>query len=305
LTNEEARHFLTGPVMSLRTPFDADGEIDFDGVRRIIDVSLDGGSRTIMLTAGDSHYNCLSDDEISELTRVSCEHTAGRAMVIAADRYHSTARAIEFAMLCRGYGADMFMALPPDWGASCTPKTLARHYAAVAEVMPVMLVTNIFIPRGAKFGLETIERSLDSSPNIVAIKDDMCGVFAQDMCARFSDRVAIIAGGMKRNHMDMWPYGCDGYLSTLVMFNAAVSQAYWHAIQGNNISAATNVIVAQDTPLFEYLSTLEGDFDAGMHGMLELYGLAKRHRRRPYHTMTDDELDKLKEFLIAKDLLKA
>ena len=49
---EEAKYHLTGPVMSLQTAFDSNGDIDFQGVRRIIDVSLEGGSRTIMLTAG-------------------------------------------------------------------------------------------------------------------------------------------------------------------------------------------------------------------------------------------------------------
>jgi len=302
---QEAKHHLTGPIMSFRTPFNRDGQIDREGARHVIDRSIDGGSRTVMLTVGDSHFSCLSDDEISDLTHLACEHTAKRAMAIAADRFHSTDRSIKFAQFCKDAGASMFMALPPDWGASCTPKTLAQHYASIAQVMPVMIVTNLFIPRGTKFGLETIERSLDLAPNIVAIKDDMCGTFAQEMCARFSDRVAIIAGGQKRNHLDIWPYGCDGYLSTLVTFNAAVSKAYWHAIQSNDIPSAANIIISQDTPLFDFLSTIEGEFDAGMHGMLELYDIAKRHRRKPYYTLNDEELEALKVFLVEKELLNA
>ncbi len=302
---QEAKHSLTGPVMSMATPFTSAGLIDYDGARNVIDVSIDGGSRTIMLTAGDSHYNCLADDEIAELTRFTCEYTADRAMVIAADRYHSTARAIEFARYTKGVGADMYMALPPDWGGSCTPITLAEHYAAVAEVMPLMIVTNIFIRRGINFGLETIQRALDLSPNIVAIKDDMCGTFSHDLCMQFHDRVAIIAGGQKRNHMNMWPYGCDGYLSTLVTFNPAISQAYWAAIERNNTAAATAVIAEKDAPLFDYLiSNVPGAFNAGIHAMLEIYNLAQRHRRKPYYTMNNQETEQLKSFLIEKELLK-
>lgn len=297
MTKDEAKHHLTGPVMSLRTPFDRDGKIDFEGVRRVIDASLEGGSRTIMLTVGDSHYLCLTDEEITELTRVTCEYTAGRGMVIAADRYHSTNRAIAFAKFARDAGADMVMCLPPDWEKSCTAETLAKHYAEVAKVMPVMIVTNRFLQRGGTFGLETIERSLDASRNVIAIKDDMCGTFAHDLCTHFHERMAIIAGGEKRNHMNMWPYGCDGYLSTFVTFNPTISRAYWNAIETKDIPTATRIIGQQDMPWMEYLMTMQGSFDAGIHGMLELYGLAQRYRRTPYYTLNDQEMEQLKDSL--------
>ena len=300
---QEAKHHLTGPVMSFHTPFDKEGLIDYQGSGRVIDRALEGSSPAVMLTPGDSHYFCLSDDEIADLTRFTCKHVAKRAMVIAADRNHSTDRSVEFAQFCQDAGADMFMALPPDWTSSCTSETLAQHYAAIAQVMPVMIVTCVFSPHGPKFGLETIERTLDISPNVVAIKDDLCGTFGQDLCVGFSDRVAIIAGGQKRNHLNMWPYGCDGYLSTQASFNTDISTAYWQAIQSNDIASAVKIITSQDMPLFKYLLTLEGGFDAGMHGMLELYGLAKRYRRKPYYTMSDEQLEKLKVFLIDTKLL--
>ncbi|MBL4574673.1 MAG: hypothetical protein JKY51_01060, partial [Opitutaceae bacterium] len=50
---EEAKHSLAGPVMSLRTAFDEEGEIDFEAVRKIIDRGIEGGTRTVMLTVGD------------------------------------------------------------------------------------------------------------------------------------------------------------------------------------------------------------------------------------------------------------
>jgi len=300
---EEAKHSLTGPVMSLRTPFDQEGEIDFEAVRKIIDCGIDGGTRTIMLTVGDSHYDCLSDDEITELTRATVEHSEGRAMVIAADRYHSTKRAVAFAKHCKELGADMFMPLPPDWGGSCTPESMSEHYAAIAEAMPVMIVTNRFIPRGVPFGLETLERSFDLSPNILAIKDDMCGTFAHDICMRFSDRVAIVAGGQKRNHMNMYPYGCTGYLSTFAMYNPSFAQSYWKAIESKDLVEATRLIEEKDAPFFNTIIKVKGGFDAAMHGMIELYGLGQRYRRKPYHTITDGDLADLKEFLVGLDLL--
>ena len=73
------RHALTGPIASLRTPFLRDGTVDFAGLRRMIDFNIDAGSGAIVLTAGDSHYIALSDDEITRVTQVTVDHVAGIA----------------------------------------------------------------------------------------------------------------------------------------------------------------------------------------------------------------------------------
>lgn len=297
------REQLKGPVPSICTPFNRNGDVDFEGIRNQIDFCIDNGAKAIMLTAGDSHYCCLSDEEILEVTRLTCQQSRGRALVIAADRYHSTERACKFGHICKEMGADVLMCLPPDWGGSCTDESLAEHYTRVSQIMPVMIVTNIFIPRGAKSALNTIEMSLNMSKNIVAIKDDLCGDFARKLCLLAYDRCAILAGGQKQNHINMWPFGCDGYLSTFLCFKPQVSHDYWAAIEANNIKGASKIIGDIDIPFFEFICPLRGGFDAGMHGTLELFGITKRWRRPPYYSLNDKEMDQLRNFFQQKNLL--
>lgn len=290
------RQSLTGPVSSLRMPFLRDGSIDFNGLRHAIDFDVASGSRTMLLTAGDSHYFALSDDEIAEVTRVTVKHTARRAMVVAADRHYNTLQAIAFAEYCREIGVDVLMVMPPDWAGSCTPVTLAAHYAAIAEHIPVMLVTNVFIPRGEAFGLETLERTL-AIPNVVAVKDDMCGAFARKMALLVHDRWAVFSGGQKQNHLDVHPYGCDGYLSTFVTFKPEIARRYWSAIERNEIPEAMRVIRDYDLPFFKAVGSVKGGFDAGIHATLELFGICPRWRRLPYYSLDDAEMEQLKEAL--------
>lgn len=294
---------LTGPVPSVRTPFLRDGSIDFDGLRRQIDFDIAAGSRSVMLTAGDSHYFALSDQEIGDITRITVEHVRGRAMVIAADRHYNTGQAVAFAEYCREIGADLLMVMPPDWAQSCTPETLAAHYSVIAEHMPVMIVTNVFIPRGEGFGLRTLEKTLEGSPNVVAIKDDMCGAFARKMALKVHDRCAVIAGGQKQNHLNTHPYGCAGYLSTFISFRPDIARRYWAAIQAGDIDAAAAVIRDFDFPFFELISGLTGGFDAGMHGILELFGICGRWRRSPYYTLSEEEMDQLRAGLHDRGIL--
>jgi 4-hydroxy-tetrahydrodipicolinate synthase len=287
----EMRARLTGPIPSLKTPFLKDGAIDFDGLRRLIDHNLAAGARALMLTAGDSHYVSLSEKDIAEVTKVTVEHTAGRALVIAADRYYHTSQAVEFAKYVRDVGADLLMVMPPDWGGSATPQTFADHYRTVSQEMPVMLVTNVFIARGPKFGLDTLRLVRDTAEKVVAIKDDMCGEFARKMSLLVQDRWAVVSGGQKQNHLNNHPYGCDGYLSTFLTMQPRIAHDYWAAIMANNPSEVRRIIRDVDNPFFELVLGLPGGFNAGMHAMLELKGIAGRWRRKPYYTLSDAEME--------------
>lgn len=294
MNHAQIRKALTGPNGSVRTPFLRDDSVDYKGLRTIIDAHIASGQGTILLTAGDSHYVAQTESEIAEVTRVAVKQTAGRAMVVAADRYYATPQAVEFARFCRETGADVLMVMPPDWGHSTTPDSLVEHYAAVAKEIPVMVVTNIFIARGSRFGMDTLKLALEKVPGIVAVKDDFCGDFGRRMALLVHDRWAVYSGGLKQNHLDIHPYGCDGYLSTLATFKPSVAKEYWTAVQGGNLSRVREIIREIEIPWFDFIAGLPGGFDAGIHGMLEIQGLAQRWRRKPYHSLTDEQMEKLR-----------
>ena len=302
LTHEEVKEALTCPIASVPTLFLHDGSIDFDGLRNYIDFTIAGGTKTILLTYGDSLYSLLSDQEIADVTRVSVEHTAGRAMVVAADGIWATPQEIEFAKYVRQVGADVLMVLPPDWAASCTLETFVEHYAAVAEHIPVMVVTNVFARRQA-LGLEVLRALRDRVKGIVAIKDDVGGEFVRKMCLLVHDHWAVFAGGQKQSHLDIVPYGCDGYMSTFIQFKPSVTQDYWTAVQTGDWDKAMEIIRTYDMPYFDFVMQLTGGFDAGIHGVLELFGVAQRWRRKPYYSLNDEEMERLADFFQSKSLL--
>ena len=191
ISREAVREALTGPLASLHTPFERDGSIDRPGLRNLIDQTIGAGSKTVLLTYGDSLFSIFSDRDVAELTKMVVEETAGRAMVVAADRDWWTGEAVEFAKYAREVGADVLMAKPPIWGGSATKETFVEHFAALAEHIPVMVVTNVFSP-SPELGLATIERLRDEVDGIVAIKDDLGGEFVRKMCVlvlMFSDSV--------------------------------------------------------------------------------------------------------------------
>ena len=272
-STHELQTLLSGPVMSVHTPFLASGEIYFNSLRGLIERGIAAGSTTMLLTYGDSLFSLLTDDEVDEVTRVVTEQTAGRAAVVAADRIWWTGKTVAFARYAREVGADLLMVLPPDWARSYTVDTFVDHYTAVAAEIPVMVVTNVF-SRSTALGLEMLRRLRDEVPDIIAIKDDLVGGFARKMALLLHGHWAIVSGGQKQSHLDLLHYGCDGYLSTFLTFAPQVTQAYWQAIQTEDWTTAAHIIRDYDMPFFDLILDMVGGFDAALHGTYELFGLS-------------------------------
>jgi 4-hydroxy-tetrahydrodipicolinate synthase len=292
------RAALSGPWPSIRTLFTHQGDIDFDAMRRHLDFMVERAkAKAVVLTWGDSLYSLLTDEEIAQVTKVVVQHVNKRAFVVAADNSWWTGKTVEFAEYCVGVGADMLMVMPPDWAHSTTVESLITHYRAVSEQIPVMLVTNYLGRRGAAFGLEVIKRLCEEVPGVMALKDDVCGAFIRKVCLLAHDHWALSAGGQKQNHMNMYPYGVGGYLSMCMTFKPEISWRYWNAIQADDLASASAVIRDYDMPLFDYLIASKGSFDAAIHGIFELFGFGKRYRRPPYHSLTDEQMRDLAEFL--------
>ena len=263
ITRAEVRHALTGPIMSLSTPFLADGGIDYEGVRRIIDFTIEAGTKTIIMTYGDTLYSILSDEEIAVLTKTVVAHTAGRAMVVAADSMWWTNKTVEFARYARETGADMLMVLPPDWAVSCTADTFVEHYRTVAAEIPVMVVTNVFQQRPIGDSLKILRRLRDDVDGIWAVKDDVCGELGQRLGLLVHDRWAVFVSGTKRRYLDALPYGCDGHMSVFILFCPAVTHDFWRAVRSDDHDAVRKVITQCDVPFWDFIRGPAGGVPRG------------------------------------------
>ena len=290
------RQALSGPMTSIHPLFSEDGSLDARAIDRHIDFALEAGSGTMLLTYGDSLHSILSDREVGDLLRIVIRATAGRAMVVAADRQWPTRIELEFAREVRDAGADLLMVLPPNWGRSATVDSFVDHYRAVAAEIPAMVVTAAF--SGIEtIGLEVLRILVESEPRMVALKDDICGDFAKRVATLCHPAWAIISGGQKQNHLDLVPYGVDGYMSTFIHFNPSIAHRYWELLTAGELAAVAALIDRYDRPYFDRIMVMPGGFDGGFHATLEAAGLADRWRRAPYYNLTDAEYDEFAGFL--------
>jgi 4-hydroxy-tetrahydrodipicolinate synthase len=134
---------LTGILPVAPTPFHADGRVDEDGMRRVLDCLIDQGVDAVCILANYSEQFVLSDAERDTLMRLSLEHVAGRVPVIVTISHFHTGLVVERARAAKAMGASMVMMMPPYHGAGlrADDEGIFEHFAAVndAAAIPVMV----------------------------------------------------------------------------------------------------------------------------------------------------------------------
>lgn len=127
---------LTGILPVAPTPFHADGRVDEEGMRRVLDCLIDQGVDAICILANYSEQFVLSDAERETLMRVSLEHVAGRVPVIVTISHFYTGIVVERARAAKEMGAAMVMMMPPYHGAALKGDDagIFEQFAAVNEV---------------------------------------------------------------------------------------------------------------------------------------------------------------------------
>ena len=125
------------------TPFTAEGVLDLDGQRRVLECMIDQGVDGICILANYSEQFLLSDAERDTLTELCLAHVAGRVPVVVTCSHFSTDVAAARARHARSLGAAMVMLMPPYHGTALRAGEtgMLEHFARVAEAcgLPIML----------------------------------------------------------------------------------------------------------------------------------------------------------------------
>ena len=125
------------------TPFNADGSLDLEGMKRVLDLMIDQGVDGICILANFSEQFLLSDEEREVLTRLCLEHVAGRAPVIVTISHFATQIVEQRAKLAGSLGASMLMMMPPYHGTGLRADEVSviEHFRAAGKAggIPIML----------------------------------------------------------------------------------------------------------------------------------------------------------------------
>lgn len=162
---------FAGVTVAVVTPMNADGSVNEDMLRQLVDYHVDSGTDCIAPVGTTGESPTLSHDEHDRVIRIVCEQAAGRIRVMAGTGSNSTAEAIRLTQAAKDAGVDGSLQVAPYYNKPPQDGFLA-HYQAIAEAVDLPLVLYNIPGRTAKnIEPDTICRIADACPGVVAVKE--------------------------------------------------------------------------------------------------------------------------------------
>jgi len=172
---------LSGVFPIAPTPFTANGDLDLDGQRRVLDCMIDQGVDGICILANYSEQFLLSDAERETLLDLCLEQVRGRVPVIVTCSHFSTRIAAARARAAVSAGAAMLMLMPPYHGAGLRADEAAmlQHFARVADAAPVPLMIQDAPLSGVNLSVPFLVRLAREVPTVRYFKIEVPGAAAK------------------------------------------------------------------------------------------------------------------------------
>jgi dihydrodipicolinate synthase/N-acetylneuraminate lyase len=134
-----------GVIVALLSPFDEDGRLDEAALRAHVDLLVEAGVHGLMPCGTTGEGALLSDDELAEVVRATCDASGGRVPVLAHVGRPGTRPTLELARRAVDGGAAAVSAVVPYYYAVGSDEIRA-HYAALVEGLEGTPVYGYTIP---------------------------------------------------------------------------------------------------------------------------------------------------------------
>ena len=161
---------FSGSYVALVTPFHADGSVNFEKLRELVEWHVQQGTDGIVALGTTGESSTMSHEEDDAVARAVIETVNGRIPVICGAGSNSTQTQLEKSRRYHDMGADGLLLITPYYNKA-NDEGMYRHFAAVADAVdtPIILY-NVPGRTGCSISPACCAR-LAAHPNIAGIKE--------------------------------------------------------------------------------------------------------------------------------------
>lgn len=288
-----------GVFTALVTPFDEQGKVDDEALRRLVDFQIENGVSGLLPTGTTGESPTLSHDEHIHVVETVIDQANGRVPVIAGTGSNSTEEAIFMTKKAAEAGADATLQVCPYYNKP-TQHSLVQHFTTIANEggLPV-IVYNIQGRTGVNIETSTLLQLADND-NIIGVKE-ASGNFNQMLdVVRSTPKGFSVLSGDDNLAVPLTVMGGQGVISVLSNFlPKEVSQMMAAALAGNISEAQRSHYHYMDLMKAMFIETNPVPVKAAMAMM----GLITEKYRLPLSPMTTEHTDQLQRILSAYQII--
>jgi dihydrodipicolinate synthase/N-acetylneuraminate lyase len=130
-----ATELMRGVYPILVTPFEEDGQIDEESLRRLIDFDIEAGVHGLGVALGSEVFK-LSEAERDRVTGIVVDQVDGRVPVVINTGAAGTDLAVFYSQRAQGNGADALMIMPPTF-MPATADEVRDYFRAISDAVSI------------------------------------------------------------------------------------------------------------------------------------------------------------------------
>ena len=204
-----------GSAVALVTPFDENGNINFEKIKELVEFQIANGTDAIVACGTTGEASTMNDEEHLAAIKAIVDAVDKRIPVIAGTGGNDTAHSIYMSQEAEKLGADALLIITPYYNKA-NKSGLRKHFVSIANSvkLPIILYnvpsrTKVNIPPAL---VADLARNVD---NIVALKE-ACGDLAQvaEDCRLVPKGFAVYSGN-DDSILPLLSLGGSGVISVL------------------------------------------------------------------------------------------
>jgi 4-hydroxy-tetrahydrodipicolinate synthase len=291
-----------GYMPAVTTPFAADGTLDLDAWRELLDWLHAERMHGIAVAGTTGEWFSLTPSERADLFRVAGEQLAGKLTLIAGCSAFTPAESIGYAQVAKEAGFDGILLTLPPYLVPNEREALAWYQAVSDGAEIPICVYNWPRGTGVDMGPDLLARIAEVD-NVVAIKNST-GNMAAVLQTLYSLRDRVRIFGVPASELGIMlveQAGADGTIGAGAVLGSDHPDFFEHIWAGDHEAALR--CGDRDRALFE--AFWEPDFTprfgsqfAILKAALNLRGVPGGHVRPPLLPLTDDEVERVRTTLV-------
>ena len=291
---------FTGSCPALVTPFDQNGNINYDAFGRLIDRQIEAGVDAVCVCGTTGESATMSIREHIAAVEYCVKRVDHRVKVIAGAGSNDTSAAVYLSQHAQDSGADALLHVTPYYNKA-SQTGLIKHYEYIADrtTLPIILY-NVPSRTGVSFTAETY-KALSENPKINGVKE-ASGNFSLLAHTRYlcGDDFYIWSGNDDQV-VPMMSLGAKGVISVASNIVPEVMVKMSHLCLEGNYEEASRIQI-------EYMDFIDALFlevnPIPIKAALNLMGLEVGSLRLPLCDMSQAHLDSLRSSMVRMGLLK-
>jgi 4-hydroxy-2-oxoglutarate aldolase len=293
---------FAGVFTPIVTPFQTDGTIDEDGVRRNVRRWMTTPLTGLVVLGSNGEAPQLDEAEADSMIDIVRSEVPGQRPLIAGTGRESTKATMAATRRAAAAGVDAVLVRTPSFfKPQMTAEVLERFYLEVAEASRVpVLLYNVTMYTGVNLVPDVVAR-LAEHPNIVGLKDSGTDIGQiAEYAARTPEAFTVLAGSAA-TFVHALCAGCDGAVLALASLVPREVVSLAALVEEGRLEEARS-LQRRLMPLARAVGSQHGV--PGLKAALELMGFAAGAPRPPLVPVSPGVIDTLRAQLDALGVLE-